>query len=124
MQILAVTEESLKAFLQGSGSLMTDHFNNPFRPPMAVIDDWYQAQHAHINGRRMYTERPTPHPVGMQAGTDNLHDADLGWMEDTTRYQQVNEHLPTWRQECAYTDAFSREHPVEYVTLQQRATLI
>lgn len=95
MKILSLDTATLQHFLQNGDSRKTDHakvneLHAQLRPPTGVAYSDWQWNHAAINGARLYSVRPTPHPVGMKAGTDNLNDKELGWMEDTERYQQYS----------------------------------
>ena len=93
MKILSLGTETLQHFLQGGDNRKTDHLqvselHRQLRPPVGIAYSDWTWNHAAINGARLYSVRPTPHPVGMKAGTDNHNDKELGWMEDTQRYQQ------------------------------------
>lgn len=93
MKILSLDTDTLQAFLQGDNGRKTDHLqvaelHRQLRPPTGIAYSDWQWNHAAVNGARLYSVRPTPHPVGMKAGTDNHNDKELGWMEDTKRYAQ------------------------------------
>ena len=93
MKILSLDTETLQHFLNGGDTRKTDHLqvdelHRQLRPPTGIAYSDWQWNHAAINGARLYSVRPNPHPVGMKAGTENLDDKGLGWMEDTERYQQ------------------------------------
>ena len=93
MKILSLDTETLQHFLNGGSHLATDHLqvaemHRQLRPPTGIAYSDWQWNHAAINGARLYSTRPDPHPLGMRSGTDNLNDKELGWMEDTERYPQ------------------------------------
>lgn len=95
MKILSLDTATLQHFLQGGSSLATDHLqvdelHRQLRPPTGIAYSDWQWNHAAINGARLYSVRPNPHPVGIKAGIDNLNDKELGWMEDTERYPQYD----------------------------------
>lgn len=93
MKIMSLDTATLQHFLNGGSRLAADHLqveelHRQLRPPTGIAYSDWEWNHAAINGRRTYSVRPTPHPLGMKAGTENMDDKGLGWMEDTERYQQ------------------------------------
>lgn len=88
MKVLSLDTKTLQAFLAGGVKNCTEHNRNELRQAVGVVHSQWESDHAAINGMRTYSARPTPHPVGMKDGTSNLNDKELGWMEDTVRYQQ------------------------------------
>lgn len=93
MKILSLDTETLQRFLQGETGLKSDHaqideLHRQLRAPVGIAYSDWQWNHAAINGARLYSVRPTPHPVGIKPAKDNFNDKEDGWMEDTERYGQ------------------------------------